>query len=98
MAHPDEVNGVAASLLCRPRPVKQRLAKETRKENVYVHCREQGLGPPGDRGAVQLGGNLDVAEEVYAPDFVGHDPTTGDIRGIQGAEQFGATMRSAFCA
>ena len=42
------------------------------------------------------GGNLDVAEEVYAPDFVGHDPTTADIRGVEGAKQFAATMRSAF--
>ena len=42
------------------------------------------------------GGNLDVAEEVYAPDFVGHDPTTGDIQGVEGARQFAATMRSAF--
>lgn len=42
------------------------------------------------------GGNLDAAEEIYAPDFVGHDPTTGDIRGVEGAKQFAATMRSAF--
>lgn len=42
------------------------------------------------------GGNLDVAEEIYAPDFVGHDSTTGDIRGVEGAKQFAATMRRAF--
>ena len=42
------------------------------------------------------GGNLDAAEEIYSPDFVGRDPTTGDIRGVEGAKQFAATMRSAF--
>ena len=43
------------------------------------------------------GGNLDVAEEVYAPDFVGHDPTMPEaIHGIEGARQFAAGMRSAF--
>jgi hypothetical protein len=29
-------------------------------------------------------GNLDAAEEIYDPDYVGHEPTTGDIRGIEG--------------
>ena len=42
------------------------------------------------------GGNLDAAEEIYAPDFVGHEPAVGDIRGVQGAKQFAATMRLAF--
>jgi steroid delta-isomerase-like uncharacterized protein len=42
-------------------------------------------------------GNLDVAEEVYALDFVGHDPTMPEgIRGVEGARQFAASMRSAF--
>jgi predicted SnoaL-like aldol condensation-catalyzing enzyme len=38
------------------------------------------------------GGNLDAAEEVYAPDFVGHEPAVGDIRGVEGAKQYAATM------
>jgi steroid delta-isomerase-like uncharacterized protein len=41
-------------------------------------------------------GNLDAAEEIYAPDFVGHEPTSGDIRGIEGAKQFVASWRQAF--
>ena len=42
-------------------------------------------------------GNLDVAEEVYAPDFVGHDPTMPqDLHGMEAARQFAAEMRSAF--
>ena len=42
------------------------------------------------------GGNLDVAEEIYAPDYIGHEPTAGTIRGAEGAKRFAATMRSAF--
>jgi steroid delta-isomerase-like uncharacterized protein len=42
------------------------------------------------------GGNLDAAREIYAPDFVGHEPTAGDIRGVDGAKQYAATMRLAF--
>ena len=42
------------------------------------------------------GGNLDAAEDFYAPDYVGHEPTTGDIRGIVGARQFAANYRAAF--
>ena len=42
-------------------------------------------------------GNLDVAEEVYAPDFVGHDPTMPeDLHGMEAARQFAEGMRSAF--
>jgi steroid delta-isomerase-like uncharacterized protein len=42
-------------------------------------------------------GSLDVAQEIYAPDFVGHDPTMPEgIHGIEGAQQFAAGMRSAF--
>ena len=32
------------------------------------------------------GGNLDAAEEIYVPDFVGHEPAVGDIRGVEGAK------------
>ena len=42
-------------------------------------------------------GNLDVADEVYAPDFVGHDPTMPeDLHGVEEARQFAAGFRSAF--
>jgi steroid delta-isomerase-like uncharacterized protein len=41
-------------------------------------------------------GNLDAAEEIYAPNYVGHDATSGEIRGIEGAKQFAATFRQAF--
>jgi steroid delta-isomerase-like uncharacterized protein len=41
-------------------------------------------------------GNLDAADEIYAPDYVGHEPTTGDIRGMEGAKQFAAEYRKAF--
>ncbi len=42
------------------------------------------------------GGNLDAAEEIYAPDYVGHEPTFGDVHGVEGAKQFGADFRQAF--
>jgi steroid delta-isomerase-like uncharacterized protein len=42
-------------------------------------------------------GNLDVADDIYAPDFVGHGPTQPeDLHGVEAARQFAATMRSAF--
>jgi predicted ester cyclase len=41
-------------------------------------------------------GNFDVADEIYHPDYVGHEPTSGDIRGIEGAKQFAAGYRQAF--
>jgi steroid delta-isomerase-like uncharacterized protein len=42
------------------------------------------------------GGNLDAAQEIYAPDYVGHEPTFGDVHGVEGAKQFAATFRQAF--
>jgi predicted ester cyclase len=41
-------------------------------------------------------GNLDAADEIYHPDYVSHEPTSGDIRGIEGAKQFVAAFRQAF--
>ena len=37
------------------------------------------------RGIEELynrGGSLDAAEEIYAPDYLGHEPTIGEIRGV----------------
>jgi steroid delta-isomerase-like uncharacterized protein len=42
------------------------------------------------------GGNLGAAEDFYAPDYVGHEPTAGDVRGIEGARQFAENYRAAF--
>jgi ketosteroid isomerase-like protein len=41
-------------------------------------------------------GNLDVADEIIAPDYVSYEPTSGETRGIEGARQFAATFREAF--
>ena len=42
-------------------------------------------------------GNLDAADEVYAPDYVGHDPSNPeDIRGPEAAKQAAADYRKAF--
>ncbi len=42
------------------------------------------------------GGNLNAAEEIYAPNYVGHEPTFGDVHGVEGAKQFAASYRQAF--
>ena len=41
-------------------------------------------------------GNIDVVEEIFSPDYVSHEPTSGEVRGIEGARQFAATFREAF--
>ena len=41
-------------------------------------------------------GNLDAAEEIYASNYVGHEPTFGDTHGPEGAKQFAAAYRQAF--
>jgi steroid delta-isomerase-like uncharacterized protein len=41
-------------------------------------------------------GNLDAAEEIYAPNYVGHEPAFGDIQGVESAKQFAASYREAF--
>ena len=41
-------------------------------------------------------GNLDLVEEIIAPEYVSYEPTSGETRGIEGARQFAATFRQAF--
>lgn len=42
-------------------------------------------------------GNLDLVDEIFAPDFVGHDPAMPeDIRGVEGARDFYSVYLSAF--
>ena len=41
-------------------------------------------------------GNLDAVEEIFSPDYVSYEPTSGETRGIEGARQFAATFRQAF--
>jgi predicted ester cyclase len=41
-------------------------------------------------------GNLDAADEIYAPNYVGHDPTFGDLHGPEAAKQSAAMYRQAF--
>jgi steroid delta-isomerase-like uncharacterized protein len=42
------------------------------------------------------GGDLDTAGEFYAPNYVLHEPTSGEGRGLEAARQFAATYREAF--
>jgi predicted ester cyclase len=41
-------------------------------------------------------GNLDAVEEIFSPNYVSFEPTSGETRGIEGARQFAATFREAF--
>ena len=42
-------------------------------------------------------GNLDAAEEIYADDYVGHNPSNPeDVRGLDAAKQAVADYRGAF--
>ena len=42
-------------------------------------------------------GKLDAADEIYAPHYVGHDPSNPeDIRGLEAARQAAADYREAF--
>jgi steroid delta-isomerase-like uncharacterized protein len=42
-------------------------------------------------------GDLEVADELFAPDFVGHDPASPeDIRGPEGVKEFAGMYRNAF--
>lgn len=42
-------------------------------------------------------GNLDAVDEIYASDFVAHDPTMPeDVRGVEGRREFYSMYLSAF--
>jgi len=42
-------------------------------------------------------GNLDLVDEIYAPDYVGHDSTSPeDIRGVEGIREFFSMYLGAF--
>jgi predicted ester cyclase len=42
-------------------------------------------------------GNVDVAEEIYAPNYISHQPAGDeDLRGVEAIKQFAAGMRKAF--
>jgi predicted ester cyclase len=42
-------------------------------------------------------GNLDVADELFAPEYVGHNPASPqDTRGPEGVKGFASMFRSAF--
>jgi predicted ester cyclase len=42
-------------------------------------------------------GNLDAADEIYAPNYVGHDPSNPeDIQGLEAAKQAASDYRKAF--
>jgi predicted ester cyclase len=40
-------------------------------------------------------GNLEAADELFAPTYVGHEPAFGDLPGVEAVKQFAATERQA---
>ncbi len=42
------------------------------------------------------GGNLDAADEIFAPNYVGHVAGFEDLHGAEAVKQFAATERQAF--
>ena len=41
-------------------------------------------------------GNLEVIDEIFAADFILHDPAVGEIRGIEGLKQYASMYLTAF--
>lgn len=41
-------------------------------------------------------GNLDVVDEIFATDYVSHNPTGSDIKGPEEYKQFISGLRTAF--
>jgi predicted SnoaL-like aldol condensation-catalyzing enzyme len=41
-------------------------------------------------------GNLDAADQLFAPNYLGHTPPFGDLHGTEAVKQFAATERQAF--
>ena len=40
-------------------------------------------------------GDLDAADEIFAPNYVSHEPAFGDLHGVEAIKQFAATERQA---
>jgi steroid delta-isomerase-like uncharacterized protein len=86
---------LVASCLCRkalePPPrerVRRKEATVSEENKALVRRQEEELFG---------GGNLDVADEIYAPDYVGHDPSNPeDVRGLEAAKQAASDYRQAF--
>jgi steroid delta-isomerase-like uncharacterized protein len=78
---------------------------ETRRASAREAARKEG-GPVSEEIKALVrrqeedlfsGGNLELADEIYAPDYVGHDPSNPEeVRGLQAAKQAAADYRRAF--
>jgi steroid delta-isomerase-like uncharacterized protein len=74
-----------------------RLRKRVREEDITMSAEENiGLLRREVEELYNHTGNLDAVEEIFAPNYVSHEPTSGETRGIEGARQFAATFRQAF--
>jgi steroid delta-isomerase-like uncharacterized protein len=41
-------------------------------------------------------GNLDIIGDIYTTDYVFHDPTRADVKGLEGEKQFVIALRTGF--
>jgi steroid delta-isomerase-like uncharacterized protein len=74
-----------------------RLRRRVREEDITMSAEEnKGLLRREVEELYNHTGNLDAVEEIFAPNYVSHEPTSGETRGIEGARQFAATYREAF--
>jgi steroid delta-isomerase-like uncharacterized protein len=76
--------------------LRARAGKAGRKGRSPRVGREQGPDTSAGGRALQRR-ELETAEEIYAPDYVGHDPSNPqDVRGLEAAKQAAADYRRAF--
>ena len=85
-----------ASCLCRKALEEAPQGKRLRTKEVPVSEENKALVRRQEEELFS-GGKLDVADEVYAPSYVGHDPSNPEeVRGLQAAKQAAADYRRAF--
>ena len=62
------------------------MSEENKEENKAIVRRQEE--------EIFTQGNLDAADEIYAPNYVGHDPASPeDIQGLEAAKQAAADYR-----
>ena len=72
---------MVASWLCR-KALEPPLGKRVRRKELPV-SEENKVLVRRQEEELFGGGNLDVADEIYAPNYVGHDPSNPeDVRGL----------------
>ena len=61
--------------------------KKTEKNKAIVHRSYEEVWHQG---------KLEVIDEIFAADFISHDPVAGEIRGVEGLKQYAPMVLTAF--